>query len=815
MPQRLLRTSTTKVAEALQMAIMELANLRKGLVTAEFILMALAEQKDSIVVKIFDELRLDAGALRREIVERTLAHAQTLPDLVPSGAVSLQISQDVQNLFNGGETERRRIGDAYISTGAMFLACFREDVPGTRRILTELGLTHEACAAALVNLRGTAKIDQKDAESRLSMLEEYTTDVTAMARRGELDPVIGREEEIRRVIEILSRRKKNNPVLIGEPGVGKTVIVEGLAQEIVAANVPEHLLNKRVVSLEMGALIAGAKMQGEFEERLKKVVDEIVGAQGEVILFIDELHTVVGAGRSGGGLDASNMLKPVLARGLLQCIGATTLKEYRQYIESDKALERRFQPVRVEPPSVGQTIQILQGLRPKYESHHQIEYTDDAITSAAELSDRYLTERFLPDKAIDLIDESGASKRLKVIFTPPELRGLESRKQELQSKKAQAFGRQNFEEMARYQMELSRLEDDLRTARERHAKSSPEVEKKVDTPDIAAVVSRITGVPVNKIVAEEAEKLAHLEEILARRVIGQEHAVRSVANAIRRNRAGLRQASRPVASFLFLGPTGVGKTELVKALAEQLMDDENKIIRVDMSELMEKHSVSKLIGAPPGYVGYGEGGQLTERVRRQPYSVVLFDEFEKAHPDIYNILLQVLDEGWLTDGEGRKVSFRNTVIVGTSNIGSEILTDKRRPVGIGAQNANYTDEDERHAVMEEVRRFLRPEFLNRLDEVIIFRRLGKDELAKIMDLQLRELAGRLQKAGFALEVGPGVPELILRGVDTANYGARPLRRRIEQLIENPVATALIGGSPAGKKRIRVSADGDKLKVEPA
>lgn len=809
MPQRLLRNSTTKVAEALQSAIMELANLRKGVVTSEFILMALIEQKDSIGIKIMDELRLDSGAIRREISDRTLSSAHALPDLPMAQQVSFQISQDVQNLFTVAEEERRRLGDGYISTGAMLLACFDEKVPATRKLLLEFGLTHENVNDALATLRGSSKIDQKDAESRTSMLEEYTTDITAMARRGVLDPVIGREEEIKRVIEILSRRKKNNPVLIGEPGVGKTVIVEGLAQEIIAANVPEHLLNRRVVSLEMGSLIAGAKMQGEFEERLKKVVDEVVAAEGEIILFIDELHTVVGAGRSGGSLDASNMLKPVLARGLLQCIGATTLKEYKQHIESDKALERRFQPVRVEPPTVEQTVQILKGLSGKYEAHHKIEYTQEALASAAELSDRYLTERFLPDKAIDLIDEAGAAKRLKVIFTPTELRDLEAKRQDLLNSKTQAFNKQNFEEMAQFQMDLSRVEAELKDAREKHVTTTPLIEKKVDTPDIAAVVSRITGIPVNKIVAEEAAKLMQLEAILGERVIGQEHAVQAVANAIRRNRAGLRREGRPVASFLFLGPTGVGKTELVKALAEQLMDDQNKIVRVDMSEYMEKHSISKLIGSPPGYVGYGEGGQLTERIRRQPYSVVLFDEFEKAHPDVYNILLQVLDEGWLTDSEGRKVSFRNTVIVGTSNIGSEILTERRRPVGIGAQSEAFDDDDERAAVMDEVRRFLRPEFINRLDEIIIFRRLDGDELVKIMAKQLADLSERLKKAGLELEIGEGVADFVMKGVDTDNYGARPLHRRIEQLIENPIANIIIStGTKPGSKLLVAVANGE-------
>ncbi len=812
MPQRFLRNSTVKVGEALQMAIMELANQRKSLVTAEFIMMALVEQKDSLVVRLLDELGKDTGAIRRDITDKAATLVQSLPDLPPTSTMSMQISQDVQNLFVAANAERQKLGDAYISTGAVFLGCFDANVPGTRKILTELGLDRDSCANALTVVRGSAKIEQKDDESKQSMLDAYTTDVTSQARQGELDPVIGREEEIRRVVEILSRRKKNNPVLIGEPGVGKTVIVEGLAQDIVAARVPEYLLHKRIVSLEMGTLIAGAKLQGEFEERLKKVVDEVIDSEGEIILFIDELHTVVGTGRGGGGLDASNMLKPALARGLLRCIGATTLKEYKQYIESDKALERRFQPVRVNQPSVEQTIQIMKGLKAKYESHHQIEYTDEAITSAAEMSERYLTERFLPDKAIDLLDESGAAKRLKVVVTPPEIRAQETVRQELLAQKAQAFSAQDFEQMAHFQMQLSRIEDVLKKLREAHAKTLGTVERRVDTPDIAAIIARMTGIPVNKLVAEEAEKLKSLEDLFRKRIVGQEHAIKSVADAIRRNRAGLRRADRPVASFLFLGPTGVGKTEMVKAIAEQLMDDDTKVVRIDMSEYMEKHSVSKLIGSPPGYVGYGEGGQLTEKVRRNPYSVVLFDEFEKAHPDVYNILLQVLDEGWLTDAEGQRVSFRNTIIVGTSNIGSEILTDRKRPVGIGAQNEGWSQDDEQKAVMKEVRSFLRPEFINRLDEIIIFKRLGMDELKQILQLQLADLAKRLQKNGYGIEMGPGVSDFLLKGIDTVNYGARPLRRKLEQLIENSVASFLISSPPQAGALLKVGIAGDQIKI---
>ncbi len=812
MAQMLLRNATTKVAEALQGAIMELANQQKSVVTAEVMILALVEQKDSIVLRIFEELKRDSGALRRELSDRILAHAQTLPDIPPGKTGTMRISQELQNLFEAAEAQRKKFGDDYVSTGAVFLAGFDKNIPGARQVLSDCGLEYESSYKALVAIRGNLKIDQKDDESRQSMIDKYTTDMTALARRGALDPVIGREMEIERVIEILSRRKKNNPVLIGEPGVGKTVIVEGLAQRIVEANVPEHLLNKRVLSLEMGTLIAGAKMQGEFEERLKTIIDEVVSSSGEIIVFIDELHTVVGAGRTGGGLDASNMLKPALARGMMQCIGATTNREYKQFVESDKALERRFQHVRVQEPSVAQTVEVLKGLRPKYEAHHQIEYTDAALSSAAELSDRYIVDRCLPDKAIDLMDEAGASKHLKVIHTPQALRALETERQALQEKKADAFKAQDFERMAAHQMELSRVEAKIAAERQNSHSNMNESERRVDAQDIAAVVHRLTGIPVDKMMSAEAERLRNLESRLQVRVIGQSHAVHSVANAIRRNRAGLRKPDAPIASFLFLGPTGVGKTELAKAIAAELMNDEAKIIRIDMSEFMERHSVSKLVGSPPGYVGYGEGGQLTEKVRHQPYSVVLFDEFEKAHPDIYNLLLQVLDEGWLTDSEGQRVSFRNCVIVGTSNIGSEHLTQARRPVGIAAQAEPLDESEEKKLVLGEVKNHLRPEFVNRLDEIIVFHRLGATELSAILGIQIRELAGRLERLGLTLNVSESAQKALLEGIDAASYGARPLRRRIEQTIENEIANLLVSPNPPSSGEIQVDHHSGKFKI---
>ncbi len=810
MSQHLLKSSTVKVAELLQRVVMELSNLRRGVITAEFVLMGLVEQKDSIVLKIFDELRLASAELRRKIVDVAMEQASTLPSLEFEQAGSMQVTQDVQNLFTAADRERHSCGDAYISTGAVFLACFDPSVPSTARLLQEMGLEQEACRKAWLEIRGLSKITQKDDESRRALLDQYTTDITALARKGTLDPVLKREREITRVIEILSRRKKNNPVLIGEPGVGKTVIVEGLAQQIASGDVPEHLLSKRILLLEIGTLIAGAKVQGEFEERLNNLKDEVIAAAGEVILFIDELHTVVGAGRTGGGLDASNMLKPALAKGLLQCLGATTSKEYKQYIESDKALERRFQPVRIAEPSVAQTLAILHGLRSRYEAHHQITYEDEALQGAAELSQRYLPDRFLPDKAIDLIDEAGAAKRLKIVYNPPELRKMEKERNDLLAKKAEAFNDSDFELMSRYQTKISRLEAKISKEREKFNKERKKRDTQVNKEDIARIVHRMTGIPVARMVAEEIARLKALEERFRQRVIGQEHAITAVANAIRRNRAGLRRVEAPIASFLFLGPTGVGKTELAKAIAAEMMDNEANIIRLDMSEYSERHEVAKLIGSPPGYVGYGEGGQLTERIRHQPYAVVLFDEIEKAHPDLLSIMLQILDEGWLTDAEGTKVSFQNAIVVGTSNLGSAIMTEQKRPVGIGAQS--FSRDDELREIMAEVKRFLKPEFINRLDEIIIFNRLRNEDLRQVLDLQIKDLAKRLATKDITLSLANAVQDHIISAVDTRNYGARPLQRKLQQLVENKIAVLLMDENTTAKRQIDVALDGKEITV---
>lgn len=814
MVQRLIKNSTVKVTEVLQAALMEYANQRKSVVGPEGILVALLDQKDSIALKVILQLDRDAGEIRGRIYDLALDSMASLPEFGQGKMGQIRMTQDVENLFEAADRQRKRLGDTFISTGALFLACFDSSVPSLEKMLLTVGLSFEECSQALDEIRGTTKITDREEESKKSVLEEYTVDLTALARKNQLDPVIGRDEEINRVIQILSRRKKNNPLLLGEPGVGKTVIAEGLANRIAAADVPEYLASKRILSLEIATLIAGAKMQGEFEERLKAVKDEVTESGGQIILFIDEVHTVVGAGRSSGGLDASNMLKPALARGELQCIGATTNREYKQYIESDKALERRFQVVRIAEPDVATSIKILRGIRKKYEEHHQVQYHDDALEAAAELSSRYIQDRSLPDKAIDLLDEAGAETRLRVIYSPPEIRKIEKQRLELLDAKSKAFNEQDFEKMSHYQMQLAQLDEKLSKERDDFNRTNEKVDSSVTRETIAQLVSKQSGVPVTKLIAEEADKLLRLEDYLEQRVIGQQHAVKSVANAIRRNRSGLKRAQTPIASFLFLGPTGVGKTELAKALAAQVMDDEAKIIRLDMSEYMERHDVSKLIGSPPGYVGYGEGGQLTEQVRRQPYSIVLFDEFEKAHPDVFNLLLQILDEGWLTDSEGQKVSFANTIIIGTSNLGSEVMGDKRKPIGIGAQMNPWSKDDEVREVFTIVKKFLRPEFINRLDEIIVFNHLENEEFSQIIELVFNDLKMRLKELGIVVEITGEVKDFILERIDTSHYGARPLKRKVQDLIENPIANKLIEtSSKVPTKNIRVSVSEDQVLIE--
>jgi ATP-dependent Clp protease ATP-binding subunit ClpC len=715
----------------------------------------------------------------------------------------------VAEVFRIAWEETQGLGDEFVSTGTLFLALFDPQAGHTAQLLREAGVTREQARQTLTELRGGRTISSEDAETETDVLARYTKDLTEMARKGELDPVVGREEEIAQVIQTLSRRKKNNPALIGEAGVGKTVIVEGLAQRIADADVPDTLLNRRILSLAMADIVAGAKMRGEFEERLKAVRDAVIKAKGQVILFLDELHTVVGAGAGGGGLDAPSMLKTALAQGSLQVIGADTLDEYHRFIEADKALERRFHPILVREPSVEETIGILQGIAPKYEKHHQVSYQPEALEAAARLAERYLSDRRLPDKAVDLIDEAGSHKHIRLISIPRSVKDQERERQRLQREKTAAFNSQDFERAARLQMDILRVEEDLQRARRAWEAERGDEDSQVREEDIAQVVARWTGIPVARMVESEAAKLSRMEENLHRRIVGQEQAVTAVADAIRRNRAGITSSRRPIGSFLFLGPTGVGKTELAKALAEFLLDDESRIVRLDMSEYMERHEVSKMIGAPPGYIGYGEGGQLTEKVRRNPYTVVLLDEVEKAHPDVFNMLLQILDDGHLTDAQGRRVSFRNTILIGTSNLGTESLSPDKRPIGfVQSITPNYAEA--RRMVMHEVKKFFKPEFLNRLDDVIVFHYLEQDHVQQIARMFIDELTQRMSRRHIRLEVDERViAKLALDGFDSI-YGARPLRREVERQVENPLAMKIVRGECPDGSRVSISLEDGKI-----
>ena len=804
MLQKYIRYCTKKVLDAVNIGTMELVNMGHTVFTTEFVLLGLLVQNDSSIIAIMEQLKLDTEGLKKRLTDDIFASLENQEgDIAKTGKIQLVISGEVDKVFELALQESKLMEDKFISTEALFLALFNPQSGKTAEILNKAGLDQKNVRTAIKEIRGGRKIVDQDDESKVDVLKEYTLDLLELARQGELDPVIGREKEIARIIQILSRRKKNNPVLIGEAGVGKTVIVEGLAQQIVAAEVPQSLLSKKILSLDMAALIAGASVRGEFEGRLKSIRDTIIDSGGRIILFIDELHTVVGVGGgASGGMGAPDILKPALARGQLQLIGATTYDDYRKHIESDRALARRFQTVQVNAPGIDDTRKILEGLKPYYEKHHNIDYTPESLDAAARLSDRYITDRAQPDKAIDLLDEAGSKKHLEMHYTPPDLKKLENEKRAQTALKKEAFERQDFEEATKHHAELQIIEEQLVTKKEMWQKELKEKDTSVTSEDIAGVVSSWTGIPASRMLEGEAGKLAHMEEKIHERIVAQEAAVGAIADAIRRNRAGLREASRPIGTFLFLGPTGVGKTELAKTLAEFLFDDETHIVRLDMSEYMERHEVAKLIGAPPGYVGYGEGGQLTERIRRVPYAVVLLDEVEKAHPDVFNMLLQVLDEGRLTDAQGHVVSFRNTIIIGTSNIGSEKLAEKHE-IGFKSGTGIISHDEAKDMILSEVKKYFKPEFLNRLDDMIVFHSLTKKHMPHILDILLNRLIKRLKEEEISLEIGAEIKEKLVADGHEPKYGARPLKRAIEREIENKLSLCIVN---------RQFQSGDKIKA---
>ena len=767
----------------------------------EHLLLALLQQERGLVGDILRELKIDVEAVKQQLeeaLERTPKVAHEATQIYPTPRIN--------RVGQLADEEAKRLKDEYISTEHLLIAIIAEEGEAAS-VLKQFGVDQEKVYGILQQLRGGHRVTDTRAESHYRSLQKYGRDLTEFARQGKLDPVIGREVEIKRVMQILTRRTKNNPVVVGDAGVGKTAIAEGLAQKIAADDVPDSLKGRRVVALDMGALVAGSKFRGEFEERLKAVMDEVRQAQGEVVLFIDEIHTVVGAGAAEGAIDASNMLKPALAHGELQCVGATTIDEYRKFIEKDKALERRLQPVYLDEPTVDATIEILKGLRPRYEAHHKIEISDEALEAAARLSQRYIADRHLPDKAIDLIDEAASKIRIDTESATPEIRSLEQRLKQLTNEEEAASQRQDFQQAAQLKTERLKLEKEYNQAKNEWLKQE-KISEKVNEEHIAQLISSWTGIPVSQMLEGEAEKLLHMEERIHERLINQEEAVTAISEAVRRNRTGLKDPRRPIGSFIFLGPTGVGKTELARTLAWFLFDDENAMVRLDMSEYQERHTVSRLIGAPPGYVGYEEGGQLTEAIRRRPYRVILLDEVEKAHPEVFNSLLQLLDDGRLTDGHGRTVDFKNCLIIMTSNAGVEHIK-RESSLGFAPRKEEAKAETQRYEamkekVMAEVKRTFRPEFLNRLDEIIVFHELTEEQLRSIVDLMVRDLQQRLAERKLDIELTEKAKSWLAREGYDPVFGARPLRRVIERHVENPLSTRLLRGE---------FKEGDTVKVD--
>ncbi len=793
---------TERAQEAAQRAAEIIQRYGHNQIDTEHILLALIEQPQGVIPQILENLKVDADALseRLDYILRTSPKA----NIFGGGAGQIFITPRVKRIIDLANEEANRLKDEYISTEHIFLAILNERSTPAARLLEGAGVTRERVYDAIQQIRGGQRVTDRQAEDRYRILEKYSRDLSQMAREGKLDPVIGRDTEILRVIQILSRRTKNNPVLIGEAGVGKTAIVEGLSQKIATNDVPEILSGKRVVALDLGAMIAGSRFRGEFEERLKAAIEEIQRAEGEIILFIDELHTVVGAGAAQGAMDASNMLKPALARGELQCVGATTLDEYHKHIEKDAALERRFAPVYVEEPSVDDTIEMLRGLRDRYEAHHKVRFSDEALVAAARLSSRYVTDRHLPDKAIDLMDEAAAKLRVALYSLPPDLKAMKSEIDRLTAEEEQAGLGREYERAAEKKAERLRLEGQFHEQRDRW-EVEHQLDEVVDVNDIAEVVAQWTGIPVSQMMETEAEKLLHMEDRLHERVIGQDEAIGAISDAIRRARSGLKNPRRPIGSFIFIGPSGVGKTHLAKALAEFMFDDIDALVRIDMSEYREQHTVSRLFGAPPGYVGYEEGGQLTEAVRRRPYRVILFDEIEKAHPEVWNALLQILDDGRLTDGQGRIVDFRNTVLIMTSNLGTEYV----RSSGSLGFLRTVKDVEEREAhekISKALKGTFRPEFLNRIDEIITFSPLTVEDMIQIVDLQMKEIQERMGEHGLSVELTPTAREWLANaGYDPA-FGARPLQRALQKFVESPLSISLLSGEFSATDRIHVDVD---------